>query len=267
MTDSRSAIPEDVKREVRKQCNFGCAVCGMPFFQYDHIEEYSEVKEHTADNLVLLCPNHHSAKTTGKLSKDRIIEAKKEPFNVENSTTSQYKIEKSKKINVKLGSNTITGWDPHENERYLAIWINEKEFFTIYSENDWYSVSLILTDEIGTILLKIDRGELVVSTDSWDYEWVGENIKIREKVGKIILDLNISDVHVEISRGMFIDQNKDGFIIKDNNMIAIYDGKDKGHTYQGNQTNASEVGGFALLNTKLHPEVAPPRGFSFRSRP
>jgi predicted restriction endonuclease len=71
-SQERPAIPEHISRTVRQQCGFGCAICGMPFFEYEHIEEWADVKEHTVENILLLCPNHHSSKTTKKLSADRL---------------------------------------------------------------------------------------------------------------------------------------------------------------------------------------------------
>jgi 5-methylcytosine-specific restriction endonuclease McrA len=60
--EDRPAIPQPIQRQVRQECRFGCALCGKPVFHYDHIIEYNIVKEHKAENLVLLCEEHHGAK-------------------------------------------------------------------------------------------------------------------------------------------------------------------------------------------------------------
>ena len=70
----------------------------MPFFEYDHIEEYAHVKEHKADNLILLCPTHHAAKTTNKMSKERLKEAQKNPYNASRPNTTGFKVEPSKQL-------------------------------------------------------------------------------------------------------------------------------------------------------------------------
>jgi hypothetical protein len=44
-----------MKREIRQRCGFGCVLCGIRIYQYDHIIDYAQVQEHTADNITLLC--------------------------------------------------------------------------------------------------------------------------------------------------------------------------------------------------------------------
>lgn len=257
MAENRPAIPEAIKREVRKQCGFGCAICGMPFFQYDHVEEYSEVKEHTTENLVLLCPNHHAAKTTKKLSKERIIAAKHNPFNSNKSHTTPFKVEPSKELVTLLGSNILTGWRPDIRNDYYLVWVNGVSFFTIHCEDGWLTISVTISDSNGNILLSVKKGELIVSTDAWDYIYEGENIKIRAGLGEILLDLNLSDKKVEVIKGTFCDANKDGFIVTDGSLLNICEGNILG-TSRGNQSYG--MGGWGLLNSKSAPGAPQPNG-------
>lgn len=262
MSENRLAIPEPIKREARQQCYFGCAICGMPFFQYDHIEEYAEVKEHTADNLVLLCPNHHAAKTTHKLSKERIREAKSNPFNATRPHTSGFKVEPSKEILTMLGDNTVTGWYPNGNGDHHPIWINGKSFFTIHSNEGWLSISIAVTNINGDVILAVYRGELVVSTATWDYVYEGSNIKIRAGAGDILLDLNLSDSKVEVVKGMFFDKNSDGFVVQDGALITFCEGQNRGFSI-GGRAISNGFGGWGLLNSKAFPNISAPRGFGF----
>lgn len=60
-------IPASLKREIRKNCGFGCVNCGSPFYDYEHwnppFEELDE--EPSVDGITLCCPNCHRMK--GKL--------------------------------------------------------------------------------------------------------------------------------------------------------------------------------------------------------
>lgn len=260
MKENRPNIPEDVKREVRRQCGFGCAICGMPFFEYDHIEEYAGVKEHAADNLILLCPNHHASKTTKKLSKERIKEAKAHPFNNGKTQTSAYKIEPTKQLTILLGSNLMAGWRPDINNEYDLIWVNGKSFFTIHSENGWLTVSTEITDKDGNTLLYVERGELIIYTAAWDYIYEGDNIKIRMAPRNIILDLNLSDKKVEVLKGMFLDKSLDGLIVETETMFNIIDGKKVGE----NERNESYgMNGWGILNRMKHPMLQRTKSFAF----
>jgi hypothetical protein len=86
--DDRSRIPNDIKRRVRQRCGFGCVVCGLPLYEYDHLVPWSEVKTHEADNLVLLCDRHHREKTSGLLPVAQIVEANDTPANLATGTSS-----------------------------------------------------------------------------------------------------------------------------------------------------------------------------------
>ncbi|MBZ7507808.1 HNH endonuclease signature motif containing protein [Klebsiella michiganensis] len=260
MTESRPSIPEPIKRLVRQQCFFGCAICGMPFFQYDHIEEYAEVQEHTADNLVLLCPNHHSAKTTNKLSKERIRQAKKNPFNANREHTSGFKVEPSKQLLAMLGTNSVVGWYPDGNGEHYPVWINGKGFFIIHSDEGWLSISIAITDQDGNVILSVKRGELIVSTSTWDYLYESDNVQIREGLGDIILDLIFSDVKVEVLKGMFFDKTKDGFVVENGALLTFFNGENKG-CITGGQSHANGCGGWGILNTQSFPDVKVPGGF------
>jgi hypothetical protein len=70
-------IPEEIARKVRQECCFGCVICGMALYQYEHISpEFKDAHFHEPENIALLCPNHHELVTRGHLSKESIAEAR-----------------------------------------------------------------------------------------------------------------------------------------------------------------------------------------------
>ena len=72
----RPPIPNDKMREVRQRCGFGCVICGLPIFEYDHIHGW----ENDPNTLTLLCDNHHKLKTNGLIPIAQIVEADANPF-------------------------------------------------------------------------------------------------------------------------------------------------------------------------------------------
>ncbi|WP_198036130.1 hypothetical protein [Salegentibacter sp. T436] len=66
-------IPLPIQREVRQRCGFGCVICGLPLYEYEHMEEWAKVKRHDAEEITLLCDRHHREKTAGLLPKAVII--------------------------------------------------------------------------------------------------------------------------------------------------------------------------------------------------
>jgi trigger factor len=79
-----------VKRTVRQECAFGCVICGLPLYEYDHIVPYAEVQEHRPENLVLLCPTHRGEKTRGLLSPGAVGDARKSPANARSGESAPY---------------------------------------------------------------------------------------------------------------------------------------------------------------------------------
>jgi hypothetical protein len=229
----------------------------MPFFQYDHIQEYSEVKQHTFDNIVLLCPNHHAAKTTNKLSSERIREAKNNPFNATREFTSAFKLESSRNVTIMLGSNRVSCSFSNGYGNHNAIWINGKSFLIIHSNNFRLSVSLCLTDVAGNALIVINNGEIIASTAVWDYAYEGNNIKVKAGPRGILLDLNLCDTTVEVLKGTFFDTNSNGFLVQDSALHTLINNKPAGKSI-GCIASDNGFGGWGLLNSKDYPEIKKP---------
>jgi hypothetical protein len=62
-------IPDPVKRAVRQRCGYGCVICGLSLYDYDHIDPpFEEAREHLPDDICLLCPTHHVRKSKGLIS-------------------------------------------------------------------------------------------------------------------------------------------------------------------------------------------------------
>ena len=75
-------IPLPIQREVRKRCGFGCVICGFPLYEYDHLTGWANVYEHVAEDITLLCDQHHKEVTNGLLPREKVFEANKSPYNL-----------------------------------------------------------------------------------------------------------------------------------------------------------------------------------------
>ncbi|MFG1313300.1 HNH endonuclease [Xanthobacter autotrophicus] len=218
--DVRPPIPEGIKRAVRQRYRFGCAVCGSPIFDYDHLVPFSKVREHKSENLIILCPNHHSAKTRKRLSDDRLSYYRNNPYNANKSFTSNFDLDKSAEIQVVAGSNELH-WSPGEESAIChVIWISGESHFSLHYEDGWLTFSMMVTDELGNILIHVDHGQMSVSSNVWDYEYVGARLKIREGLGKIILDIDIANDHVALHTACFVSGGM-GWKVENDGMYAI----------------------------------------------
>src|SRR5687767_3922130 len=74
-------IPDPVQRSVRQRCGFGCVVCGLPFYHYEHMLGFANVHRHAAEEITLLCHRHHGERTNGLLPIEAVRAADADPYN------------------------------------------------------------------------------------------------------------------------------------------------------------------------------------------
>ncbi|MGC9220782.1 MAG: HNH endonuclease [Solirubrobacteraceae bacterium] len=191
MADERPPIPDPIKREVRQRCAFGCVICGIPLYEYDHIVPYSEVQEHTSDNLVLLCDRHHREKTNNLLPNEQLAAAAAAPFNVQHGESSPYLVHYGgTRAIARLGSNSYV-WAQVDHQYGftvpLVIDLLPVLIFTVQRGN------LLLTAQIfgpsNELLVHVLRNEFVYSVAPWDIEFIGQRLVIRSGPGDILLAL------------------------------------------------------------------------------
>lgn len=259
MSEARSAISEPIRRQVRKECYFGCVLCGCPLFDYDHMIDYALLPEHRVENLVLLCRSHHADKTGNRLSLERVRYARANPANKLKSLTSAHKLEGNREIELLLGSNrSVVDLSPERDSHY-ALWINGVGYLVLHFEDGWLTFSMRSTDAQGNVLLVVDKGQLSVATNAWDYRYEGTKLKIWEGKREVLFEADISNDKVHVTKGTFMDSNQDGFIIDGEVMTAVAGGT-AASWYHACMCENSEAGSWAFARMTLLPEGIP-RGF------
>lgn len=77
---NRPAIPIDIQREVLFESRHRCAVCCEPTpLEKAHIDPWNSSKDHSAPNLIALCPNCHTRADNEKWGEDLLKRYKKNP--------------------------------------------------------------------------------------------------------------------------------------------------------------------------------------------
>lgn len=238
----RRDIPADIKRKVRKKCYFGCVICGGPIYEYEHIVEWSKIKEHTVDNIVLLCPNHHSMVTKGIISKDSIKSSVENPFNKNRKFTevqSLYCLSKSVDFIFQLGLFRLTFEDELlEGETLKFISLADVDIFYLRRIENKLLINLIVFDEYGVLSVVINDGELMHKVEAWDITFIGTKliIKNKERDSKKNVEIDITGNRISLDkvwmnhlgRSLIVDKN----IVKMNG-ISIKTDEDGGATFVG----------------------------------
>lgn len=193
-SNSREPIPEAIKREVRQRCGFGCVICGLPLYEYEHMLEWANVKRHKADEITLLCREHHGQKTSGLLPVKDVINADKNPHNLKEGVSKSLLLNYSGNtdISFKFGKSILPYPDLPEGAMVIPIVIDDIPIisFTIKSGNLF--INFLAFDETNELIFQIVENEVVYSTEQWDIEWISNRLTIRENKGAILLRLEFN---------------------------------------------------------------------------
>jgi hypothetical protein len=193
-------------REVRQRCGFGCIICGLPIYEYDHILGWAKVREHLARDITLLCDLHHREKTSGLLPDDLVIAANKAPWNLRTGVTKPYSLYYyGNHFSFDIGTNLFQGTDRGNGTSAQVLRIDGQPLLSAILDDGHYLLNLTVYNGNQDIILQIVDNELVVNVRSWDIEFVGTRLIIREGSHKILFDITFSPPSaVVINRGRFL---------------------------------------------------------------
>lgn len=182
---SRS-IPENVKRQVRQRCGFGCIFCGNWLYEYEHIDpEFKDARSHDPAKICLLCRDHHGKVTVGRLSKQEVIDQDRHPIALSRGYANDY-LDFQSKIHVVMGRIFF-----HEPTSIISV--EGIDLLSMRSDKDLGKLLLNAKfyDDDGKLTSEILDNEIYVYSDNWDIQQVGTRTIIRKGRGDIALQLNI----------------------------------------------------------------------------
>lgn len=199
---ARVKIPEPVKRLIRQRCGFGCVVCGLPLYEYDHLDGPTIVND--SDRITLLCDRHHKERTNGLLPTADVEAANLRPYNIQRGSSAPYTLHYSgTRCTVNMGSNVV-GADLTENVGMCVLRAGGRCLFGFDYSDEHLLLNLDLRDVDDNQLVLIERNELVYWIDTWDIHLVGTRLTLRRDVGDIVFDATFfPPTHVVIERGDF----------------------------------------------------------------
>lgn len=187
MSRDRPPIPADMKRRVRQRCGFGCVLCGLPVFDYDHIIDYSTVMEHTEENVTCLCDRHHREKTSGLIPLKNVIQANTNPHNLRRGQSEPYFLHFGQEdAVVELGNSLRIVQVAHD---FAPVVVDGLPLIGFRFEDGNCLLQLRLYDNHDDLLLHIKDNELTYSTGHWDYEFVGNRLTLRSAPRQITFSL------------------------------------------------------------------------------
>lgn len=248
-------IPLPIQRAVRQRCGFGCVVCGMPLYEYEHMEEWAQVKRHVAEEITLLCDQHHREKTGGLLPKEIVRKANDSPFNLQEGVSKPYLLHYSgDEAIVEVGSNVFTCKDEGYGTAMAPISVDGTPLIGVLLADGHFLLNVVLFDEFNNPILHIKNNQLLYSISQWDVQLVGTTLTIREAHRKILIEILFMPPNkIVIKRGRFLRNGveiivrptnilvtNNAFFISGNQCLNCYGGLVIGH-------HSKLIGGFMVL--------------------
>lgn len=190
--------PANVRRQLRQEAGFGCAICGNPLIENAHIIEYSLTRQFPPEDMVALCPNCHTEADIGGFQIWYLRQVKKEPFNKKRQTIGKRFLITGEKTIVNLGSVKFT--DTHR-----IMTANDFDLISITKQEDGFlSLDVNLFDILnGFIAIIHDNNWLVDKRYAWDIQYKPQHLKIYCASRNILFDIEIKNEEVFITGRLY----------------------------------------------------------------
>ena len=184
-------IPEDVKRQIRQECGFGCVHCGNAITEYEHIDPpFVEATKHEASKMALLCGTCHSKVTRGYLSKKTILQDRANPKTFKEGISKDV-LDIDEPFSLEIGSNSFN---------HVSTFIKIKNKNLVYieppeEEGAPARLTAYFYNQGGEPVLTIYKNELWISTENWDTQAEGGKFIVRNGQRDIILEFKVEPPH------------------------------------------------------------------------
>jgi hypothetical protein len=225
-------IPLPIQREVRRRCGFGCVVCGLPLYDYDHLLGWANVHRHVADEITLLCDQHHREKGTGLLPPAIVDAANRSPHNLRAGVSKPYDLHYSgNECEIVIGGNSFSTKDAGYGTKLLPVSVDGTPLLAFVLGDGHLLLSLNVFDAYNQLVLQIKNNQLLHSSAPWDIQLAGHNLVVREAERRILVDIGFEPPsRIVINRGRFL-RNVEILVRPDRIVIA-----NNGETFSGIRT-------------------------------
>ena len=180
-------IPAPIKRTVRQECRFGCIFCGSAIYQYEHIDPFSQARDHIPQNTALLCGTCHDKVTRGYIPKDTVRAKRSDPYRLSRRWPRLSLHPNAEGFPVVLGGAQFI--NPRTVLRVLGrdlLSIREPE-----CEDGPIRLSAEFYDNRGKKCLLIEDNECKSNPRSWDIETKGTCTTIRRAPRAVALRIHL----------------------------------------------------------------------------
>ncbi len=238
MGKPRPRWPDEYYPLLRKEANFGCAVCGKPIpLRIHHVEGWDGDPKNPEipEKLIMLCDDiHHPEADNGKISKSALYELKKNPFNSKR-VNHKFQVSNSQYSIISLGSNVFIN-------TLIPLRIYGESIVSVKIENNIILFSAKFYDEHNNLKLEIIDNVWDADTDIADIRYSentnGEDSHLSIKItnSEPYLDLIVKNGKIHIkgkfyAEGQIFDVNDKGVFVLNKQQLTMH-----GNVFEGCMT-------------------------------
>jgi hypothetical protein len=165
-------------------------ICGIPIYEYDHMPGYANVKRHHPDELTLLCPNHHAAKTKGLLADEQVVAADADPRNRRSGATSPFALRfAGDSPEIRMAEQLFTCSDRRRPTWMIPVMVRRHAPIGFTIDTSGLMLNLEAHDGRNRPILRVRNSELELSTSVFDATLVGQRLTIHDQDDLVALSL------------------------------------------------------------------------------
>jgi hypothetical protein len=177
-------IPNEISREIRQRCGFGCVICANAVVTYEHIDPpFADSFMHDPEKIALLCSNCHGKVTRGLISKATVLNHLMNPKSFEAGYSREA-------FDITVPDPTIEFCGTTYIGVPTIIAMMGTEILTVEppeGEGAPMRISALFCDSQGSEIFKIVKNEWFSSVTTWDIDIQGPRIFFRRSPGDIAL--------------------------------------------------------------------------------
>jgi hypothetical protein len=211
-------IPQPIQKQLRREANFGCALCGCPIIEYAHIIPYRNIQAYLPENIVTLCPNHYTNFDRGEFSDSYLRDAKNNPHN-KTYIQDAFFID-SQDIAVNVGKSKFIN-----TSRILAV--NDFDIISIKRENERYILlDINFFDKLNNLIAVVYENSWTAEKTAsavWEIVYKPHHLVIRNTSRNLFFESKIENEELFITANMYYNAiplsiTNDGIWISENEM-------------------------------------------------
>jgi hypothetical protein len=223
-------IPLQIQRQLRKECFFGCVLCGCPLLKYAHIVPYDRIQAFLPENMISLCPLHYDKYDSGDLAESYLRDAKRNPHN---------KLQPQDAFFVELQELVINVGKSKFINTYRVLVIDDFDLITVTRDNGKYFIfDINFFDKINNMVATVSENSWVSEKNmDWNIDYRPQKyLSIQNPQRNITLEIAIENSELFITGMMYynsspirvtrneilLDENEIGTEIK-NSVLKNYD--------------------------------------------